>query len=96
MGFVLSLCAGFGAAALKESSDPSVRSVNDVRRLLRVAPLAAVPLIVTEAEARQHRRRSRYTWIGSAVTVILIAAAVHLWVRPLDIIWLMIMHRFGL
>ena len=95
-GVVFSLGAGFGVAALKESWDPSVRGMNDVRRMLSVPPLAAIPFIVTAAEATRRRRLAWTSWIGTCTAVALGAAAVHLFVRPLDIVWLGLMHRFGM
>jgi succinoglycan biosynthesis transport protein ExoP len=96
MGLVLSLGAGFGAVVLKDSLDPSVRGVNDVRRLLSVPPLAAIPNIVTEAEARRQRRVARYSWQGAVVALVGVGISVHFLVRPLDIVWLSLLHRFGM
>jgi succinoglycan biosynthesis transport protein ExoP len=96
MGFVLSLGAGFGAVVLKDSLDPSVRGVNDVRRLLSVPPLAAIPNIVTEAEARRQRRVARYSWQGAVLALVGVGVSVHFLVRPLDIVWLSLLHRFGM
>jgi succinoglycan biosynthesis transport protein ExoP len=96
MGLVLSLGAGFGAVVLKDSLDPSVRGVNDVRRLLSVPPLAAIPNIVTEAEARRQRRVARYSWQGAVMALVGVGVAVHFLVRPLDIVWLSLLRRFGM
>jgi polysaccharide biosynthesis transport protein len=96
MGLVLSLGAGFGAVVLKDSLDPSVRGVNDVRRLLSVPPLAAIPNIVTEAEARRQRRVARYSWQGAVVVLVVAGVTVHFLVRPLDIVWLSLLRRFGM
>jgi polysaccharide biosynthesis transport protein len=96
MGFVLSLGAGVGAVVLKDSLDPSVRGVSDVRRLLSVPPLAAIPNIVTEAEARRQRRVARYSWQGAAMALVGVGVTVHFLVRPLDIVWLSLLHRFGM
>jgi polysaccharide biosynthesis transport protein len=96
MGFVLSLGAGFGAVVLKDSLDASVRGVNDVRRLLSVPPLAAIPNIVTEAEARRQRRVARYSWQGAVLALVGAGVSVHFLVRPLDIVWLSLLHRFGM
>jgi polysaccharide biosynthesis transport protein len=96
MGIVLSLGAGFGAVVLKDSLDPSVRGVNDVRRLLSVPPLAAIPNIVTEAEARRQRRVARYSWQGAVLALVGAGVSVHFLVRPLDIVWLSLLHRFGM
>jgi succinoglycan biosynthesis transport protein ExoP len=96
LGFVLSLGAGFGAVVLKDSLDPSIRGVSDVRRLLSVPPLAAIPNIVTSAERRRQRRVSRYSWQGAVVAILGVGLTVHFWVRPLDIVWLGLLRRFGM
>jgi uncharacterized protein involved in exopolysaccharide biosynthesis len=96
MGFVLSLAAGVGAVVLVDSLDPSIRGINDVRRLLSVPPLAAIPTIVTHNDVRRRRRVSTYSWLGGVTALAGAFAAVHLLVRPLDILWLMLLHRFGM
>ncbi len=96
MGFVLSLGAGAGAAVLRDNLDVSVRGVRDVRALLNVPPLAAIPLIVTQAEARRHKRAVGITWLGAAASLVVLATTVHLLVRPLDVVWIGLLHRFGM
>jgi succinoglycan biosynthesis transport protein ExoP len=95
MGMVLSLAAGAGAAMLRDTLDVSVRGVQDIRALLSVPPLAAVPLITTQAERRRHRRRVRYSWQGAIVSFIALVAVVHFLVRPLDVVWIGLLRRFG-
>jgi hypothetical protein len=94
-GFVLSLGAGLGAVMMRETLDPSIRGVNDVRRLLSVAPLAAIPSIVTRAEVRRNRRNTFFRWIGTILALMGATAAVHFFFRPLDVIWLGLLQRFG-
>jgi uncharacterized protein involved in exopolysaccharide biosynthesis len=96
MGAVLSLAAGFGAVVLKDTLDPSIRGVNDVRRLLSVAPLAAIPVIMTAEDTRRQRRLNRYSWQGAFLAVIAVGAGVHFLFRPLDVVWLGLLHRFGM
>jgi len=96
LGFVLSIAAGVGVVLLKDSTDPSIRGINDVRRLLSVPPLAAIPVIVTAAESRRRIQVARYSWLGAGVALIAAGAAIHLLVRPLDIVWLGLLHRFGM
>jgi uncharacterized protein involved in exopolysaccharide biosynthesis len=96
MGFVLSLGAGLGAVILKDSLDHSIRGINDVRRLLSVPPLAAIPFIVTEADAKKKRRRFHGSWVGAILLLVGIGSAIHFWVVPLDILWLGLLHRFGM
>jgi uncharacterized protein involved in exopolysaccharide biosynthesis len=95
LGFVLSLAAGLGAAMLRDSLDVSVRGVQDIRTLLSVPPLVAIPVIATRAELRRHKRVVRYSWQGAIVSLIALAVAVHFLVRPLDVIWLSLLRRFG-
>ena len=95
MGLILSAAAGVGAAMLRDSFDISVRGVQDIRSLLSVPPLVAIPLIVTPAEQKRHRRVVLYSWQGAIVSLIALAAVVHYWVRPLDVVWISLMRRFG-
>jgi uncharacterized protein involved in exopolysaccharide biosynthesis len=95
MGFVLSLGAGAGAAMLRDSLDLSVRGVQDIRSLLSVPPLVAVPLIVTRAERKRQKRVLILSWNGAVVSLIGLAAAVHFLVRPLDVVWATLLRRFG-
>lgn len=96
MGFVLSLGLGLGAAAAKDLFDPSVRGFRDVRQLLSVPPLAAIPTIVTAAEQRTRTLRVRYSWAGSFAILIAGLSIVNLFVRPLDVLWITFTRRFGM
>lgn len=96
MGFVLSLGLGLGAAAVKDLFDPSVRGFSDVRQLLSVPPLAAIPTIITAAEQRTRTLRVRYSWAGSFAVLIAGLSVVHLFVRPLDVLWITVTRRFGM
>jgi polysaccharide biosynthesis transport protein len=95
MGLLLSLGLGVGAAAAHESFDASVRGPNDIRQLLQVPALASIPIIVTTEDRARRKKMIRYWWAGTAATVILIAVTFHLFVRPLDVVWLSILRRFG-
>ncbi len=94
-GFVLSLGAGVGATLLRDKLDVSVRGVQDVRVLLSVPPLAAIPRIITEAERKKHKRAVLYAWQGAIASVIALALIVHFLVLPLDVVWLSLLRRFG-
>lgn len=95
LGLLLSLGLGVAAAAARESFDGSVRGPNDIRQLLQVPALASIPLIVTEADRARRRKMVRYTWGGGVAMLIVLACTVHLFVRPLDVVWLTLMRRFG-
>jgi capsule polysaccharide export protein KpsE/RkpR len=95
LGLLLSLGLGVGAAAAHESFDATVRGPNDIRQLLQVPALASIPVIVTTEDRARRKRMIRYSWGGSVIAVILIAVTFHLFVRPLDVVWLSILRRFG-
>jgi uncharacterized protein involved in exopolysaccharide biosynthesis len=95
LGSVLSLGAGVGAAVLRNNFDRSVRGVQDLRSLLSVPPLAAIPTIVTQREVKRHRRVVRYSWQGAIVGLIALGFAVHYLFRPLDVLWTVLLRRFG-
>jgi protein tyrosine kinase modulator len=95
MGIVVSLSAGVGAVLIRNMLDVSVRSVQDIRSLLTVPPLAAIPFIVTQAERKRHKRVVRYSWPGAIVGLIVLGAVIHFLVRPLDVVWISLLRRFG-
>ena len=95
-GFVFSLGLGLGTTVLRDMADPSIRGFNDVRILLAVSPLAAIPTIVTSAEARQRRFIARLSWAVVLFTLIITACLVHFFVKPLDVVWIGFLHRFGM
>ena len=96
IGFVLSFAGGIGAVALRNSLDASVRGVHDIRALLSVPPLAAIPVIVTHAESKKHRRLVRYSWFGAFGALASLLVLTHLFVRPLDVVWIGLSRRFGM
>jgi uncharacterized protein involved in exopolysaccharide biosynthesis len=96
MGFVLSLVGGVGAAILRNNLDASVRGAQDIRALLSVAPLAAIPLIATPAESKRHRRILRYSWLGAVGGLASLLVLTHVFVRPLDVVWISLSRRFGM
>jgi uncharacterized protein involved in exopolysaccharide biosynthesis len=95
-GIVLSLGLGFGAAVVRDKLDTSIRGFADVRQLLTVPPLAAIPTIVTSAEQRARKRRVRLSLTAGFAFVLIMAGIVHLFVRPLDVAWITLARRFGM
>ena len=95
IGLVVSLGAGAGAVLGSEALDGSVRGPKDVRELLQVAPLAAIPVVMTRREEARRRLILRYSWGGGLAVLVLAALAVHLLVAPLDVLWLVLLRRLG-
>ncbi|HEY0748454.1 MAG TPA: hypothetical protein VGD63_17265 [Steroidobacteraceae bacterium] len=96
MGLVLSLGAGAGAAMLGTGLDLSVRGAQDVRALLSVPPLASIPVIVTRAEQKRRRRAIRFSWQGGIAALGVSLTLFHFFIRPLDVVWIGVLRRFGI
>jgi succinoglycan biosynthesis transport protein ExoP len=95
LGLLLSIGLGFGAAAAHESVDASVRGPGDIRQLLQVPALASIPVIFTKEDEVRRKKFVRYSWGGGAAGLLLIVAAIHVFVRPLDVVWLTVLRRLG-
>ena len=53
------------------------------------------PVIVTTEDQRAAKADRPLFLGGRLVGVILVVAAIHLFVRPLDVLWVMLARRFG-
>jgi succinoglycan biosynthesis transport protein ExoP len=95
-GLFLSLGLAVGLAWLRETTDTTVRSRDELLRIIGVAPLALVPHIITTADLLAARRRSRLALGSAAGTFCIALVLVHLFYRPLDVIWFSLIQRFGL
>jgi polysaccharide biosynthesis transport protein len=94
-GIVAAIALGFGAVVGRVAFDASVRGPGDIRELLQVPALASIPIIVTAADRARHQRFLLFSSSSGVVALVLIVVCVHLFVRPLDVVWLSLLHRFG-
>jgi uncharacterized protein involved in exopolysaccharide biosynthesis len=95
MGLLLALASGLGVIAAQEAFDAAVRGPGDIRRLLQVPALASIPIIVTARERARRKLALRVSLGGGVAALLVGVAVVHVFVRPLDVIWLTLMRRFG-
>jgi hypothetical protein len=84
LGVVLGGGSGGVALVLRELLDRSIRSANDLTRIVGDSPLVSIPAIVTPRD----RLRVRLQWAGAAVAAVLVVAGgltwVHFYVVQLD------------
>jgi uncharacterized protein involved in exopolysaccharide biosynthesis len=95
-GVMFALAAGFGTAALLESTDATVRGPEDLRVLLTSPPLATIPHILTAIDRARMRRWRRNTLLGGVASVIAALVLVHVLYRPLDVLWVVALRRMGI
>lgn len=96
LGVIFSFAGGVGTVAVSENMDNTVRGARTLTALLNLAPLGAIPFIETPDDVRKQRRR-RWTM---AVTIVIAVAAVivaaHLFYKPLDVLWYVVLRRLGM
>jgi uncharacterized protein involved in exopolysaccharide biosynthesis len=94
-GLLLSLAAAFGMAVLLETVDGRVRGRRDLTSLVGVAPLAVVPWVDIEEDHDARRRLMRRVLLGAAGALLVVLLLVNFFYRPLDVLWPVLMRRFG-
>jgi len=95
LGGVLAMGAAFGMMFLLESIDTRIRDRDHVIQLLGVPPLAVVPYVQTAEDLHQRRKTRVFITAGAVATLAVIAVLIHLFVRPLDLVWYGLLQRFG-
>ena len=94
-GCVAAFALALGMVSMLESTDGSVRSREDLQQLVSVPPLAIIPIMLTSLDLAARRRRRWYTLGGTAATLVLAVLAVHLFYRPLDVLWAIALRHLG-
>jgi polysaccharide biosynthesis transport protein len=95
IGLVLAVGVTLALVLVLEMLDSSVRGRNDLISLLAIPPLAVLPWIETAEDRRRYKRRQRFALASAAASVLLSVGLVHLFFRPLDMLWLSFMRRLG-
>ena len=97
LGLVLSIALGVGAGAAAESLDGTVRGRHDLVQLLTGAPpLAIIPRIGAIEIERSPWRRRAITALATITLMLALAAAIHYFYRPLDVLWFTLLRHYGL
>ena len=92
-GVLLAIGTAVGIPVLLETFDTSVRNRRDLEALLNIPPLAILPWIETDADRQLRSTRRRYAMLGTAVSVVLASTLVHIFFRPLDVLWQVVLRR---
>jgi uncharacterized protein involved in exopolysaccharide biosynthesis len=95
LGAVLSLAGGVGTAAVAESLDTTIHGRGDVFRALGVAPLAAIPEIITRAQRRTRKRRQFAAVAVGVGLMVLGLYLVHTLVIPVDLLWYSVLRNLS-
>lgn len=96
LGVLLSIALAVGVVALLEATDATVRGRQDLLEAFTAPLLVVVPRILTAADIALGRRRMRYAVSAAAAVGVATILAVHVFYRPLDVLWFAAMRRLGL
>jgi uncharacterized protein involved in exopolysaccharide biosynthesis len=94
-GLILALLSAFGTVQLLEAVDRSVRGRRDLEALLSVPPLAILPRMLNLEDRALRRRHRRQALVGACGAGIMAVILVHLFFRPLDVIWAVALRKLG-
>jgi hypothetical protein len=95
LAFIGGVAAGFAGISMIELIDKTIRGSNDLLAVANGQPIVAIPYIATKAELSKKKSRVVVVW-GCLLAIILATmAAVHLFIRPLDELWLVFMTRLS-
>ncbi len=95
IGVLMSLAAALGLMTLLESFDTRVRGRGEIVAMLGVPPLAIIPWVADEPD-QDLRRRARRLLVGGTVGgAVVLLLLVHVLVKPLDVLWAILLRRLG-
>lgn len=96
LGLIGSVGAGVGHMALREFLDKGLYGARTVQLLTGTPPIAVIPYIGVAAEQRRRVWRRRLLVTGILLGLVLAALALHLFVKPLDLLWFMLLRKLEL
>jgi polysaccharide biosynthesis transport protein len=96
MSFVLSVLLTLAIGYLFEMADKSIKDPGAIERLAGHAPLAVIPYIKTDAESQRDRTQWIVASLGLLTVLLLLVVCIHFFYKPLDVLYYLVMRRYGL
>jgi uncharacterized protein involved in exopolysaccharide biosynthesis len=96
LGLLFSIVTALGVPLLLDAVDGRVRGRRDVAQLVTAPPLAVIPWMQTDLQREVHRKRVRLALAGVVISCITLVLVLHFLVRPLDVIWAVMLRRLGI
>ncbi|MCU7802757.1 MAG: lipopolysaccharide biosynthesis protein [Candidatus Thiodiazotropha sp. (ex Lucinoma borealis)] len=96
LGFVFSFAGGFGNVVVRESMDQTVYGSKGVTAITKAPPLAVIPYIECSEDQRQRTTNGTMTIFGLIAAMAITLVSVHLFYKPLDVIWYIVLRKLGI
>ncbi len=88
IGFVLALGGGVGMAALREATDSSIKTANELKAITGAPMLSVISFMETREEKRFRRMKILMFAAAVIVTIGVVLYLIHEFFMPLDILWI--------
>lgn len=96
LGFVLAVGVGVACAIIVEAMSPAVRGREMLMAVSGIQTLAVVPYIETDLETAKDDGK-KLQWVAVGVVVLILGIiAIHFFYKPLDVLWFVLLRKFGL
>ena len=94
VGLVLSVGFGVGSGSLAEFMDRAVYDSRQLGRLTQQSVMASVPYIETRRDRLRSTLKKLSIILGLLLCTASVFTAVHLWIIPLDQLWLQVQETW--
>ncbi len=96
LGIVFSAGGALGYGIVAENLDRTMRGPGMFETVTGRPPLTTIPYLETAAERAARRRRKIVSIVAVVVAFVAMLALLHVYVRPLDVIWFVLLRRLGI
>lgn len=95
-GIVFSGLVGVASAAIKEALDTGIYGEKQLEKIMTIPPLVVIPYLENSVDLEERKKRHR-NWIISIFSVVIVLVAfIHLFYKPVDVLWFVILQKLGL
>lgn len=92
----LSPSIGIGYVIIRRMADKSIWGIRMLESVQGAPAIAEIPVIVTKAEKRHARRVRILAMAGAPIALALLAMMIHFAMRPLDVLWFVMLRKLGI
>ncbi|WP_141721095.1 GumC family protein [Desulfoplanes formicivorans] len=96
LGCALAFAGGLAMVAVAENLDHSVHDAHELAELAGQPVMAVIPVIATSREKMFRKMKMFAIPSGIILTVVAGLLVVHLFYRPLNVLWIQLSHKFNI